>query len=702
MRYQIVKDIPGYLRIRFGRCAFTDVQGYGIAEEIRRAAGVADVTTTPANGGVLVRYDVKLASCRTRILGVLDSLDRLDLPISKGSEEQLAYEAGNNLKTGIFTRAGGFALRRLFLPPILRNAWTAVRSLGYISEGLKHLVGKRELSVEVLDATAISAAMLTGMFGSAGEIMLLLDISSMLEEYTHARSRLALSQSLAFDVDKVCLVSGEGDVLVPLDDVREGDMIRVRTGSMVPVDGMVVDGEAAVNESSMTGESKLAIKAIGSSVFAGTVVDDGNIVVKVRNVGSDTRIQNILRMVDESNKAKASIQSKAERLADAIVPFNLLAFIGILAVTRNMVRAMSVLLVDYSCAIKLSTPIAIMSGMREAADRGMVVKGGKFFEMIAAADTIVFDKTGTLTMASPQVVRVIAVDSRYSEDEILRISACLEEHFPHSMARAVVAAAEERGILHDEEAHADVKYIVAHGIASSLGASAVLLGSAHYIFEDEGVTLPEGYLQMLDEIASGCSVIHLAIDRRPVGAICIADPLREEAEKAVDKLRELGIGRIVMLTGDSEGAAKAAAGQLGISEWRSQVLPEEKALIIAELKEQGGTVLMVGDGVNDSPALAEADCSLAMVDASDIAREVADVTLLNSSLDELVTLRKLSSRLVKRVADNYKAIVVFNTGLLVAGVLGLLQPTVSAVLHNSSTALIAASSMRPLMSDFER
>lgn len=702
MQHRIVKDLPGYLRVRFGRLAFDDEQGYGIAEELRRVSGVMSVTVTPANGGVLVRYDADYKLCRDCIIKMLSTFDRSDLPVAKASDEQIKREVDSKFATDLVVKVGSFALRRLLLPTPLRNAWTAICSVRYIVKGLHHLVGRRELSVEVLDATAIGAAMLNRMFGSAGEVMLLLDISDMLEEYTHSRSKLALEQSLALNIGDVWLVTDEGDISVSVDDVREGDLVRVRTGAMVPVDGTVVEGEAALNESSMTGESKLVIKGMGSTVFAGTVVDDGNIVVRARRVGSGTRIQNIVKMVDESEKTKAGVQGKAEHLADAIVPFNLLAFFGVLAITRNMVKAMSVLMVDYSCAIKLSTPVAVMSALREAANRGIVVKGGKYFEAISAADTIVFDKTGTLTTASPTVDQVISFDESYSGEDLLRISACLEEHFPHSMARAVVNAADERGLAHDEEAHAEVKYIVAHGIASFLDGKDVVLGSAHYVFEDEGVALPRDYKKVLAEKASGSSVINLAIDRKLVGAICISDPLREEAANIVHRLRDSGFGSVVMLTGDSDGAARVVAEKLGITEYRSQILPEDKARIVSELKEQGRTVVMVGDGVNDSPALAEANCSIAMIDASDIAREVADVTLLNSSLEEILTLRELGNGLISRINRNYRGIVACNTALLVGGVLGFLQPTTSALLHNGSTALITASNMRSLLTDSER
>lgn len=696
MRYRVIKDLPGYLRVRYGRLAFTDEEGYGIAEQLRRVLGVVDVRTASANGSVLVKYDTNYRHCKDRVLSVLGTLRRGALPVAKASDEQASYEVVSDFVGKLSVKVASYALRRVLFPAPLRCAWTLLRSLKFIGAGLHHLVVRRELTVEVLDATAISAALLQGMYGSAGSVMLLLDISDLLEEYTHARSRVALEQSLALNIDEVWLVTEDGDVPVGLDDVRAGDCVRVRSGSMIPVDGEVVEGEAAVNEASMTGESRLAIKKAGKSVFAGTVVDDGAIVVEARKVGDETRINNIVHMVDESEKLKAGVQSKAEHLADAIVPFSFLAFFAVLVGSRNMAKAMSVLMVDYSCAIKLSTPVAVMSAMREAASRGIVVKGGRYLETVAEADTIVFDKTGTLTTATPTVEQVISF-GEMDEDAVLRLAACLEEHFPHSMAHAVVNEAKRRGLGHEDEPHAEVRYIVAHGIASSIGGKEVVLGSAHYVFEDEGVKKPRGYEAKVEKRAFGCSVIYLAVDRKLEGAICISDPVREEAAETIASLRADGFDNVVMLTGDSSSAAAAAAEKLGITEYRAQVLPEDKARIVNEFKRRGNKVIMVGDGINDSPALAAADCSIAMVDASDIAREVADVMLLRSSLDEILELRRLGKRLMRRINRNYRFIVGFNTALLAGGVAGVLQPTVSALLHNTSTMLVTACNMRALL-----
>ena len=638
---------------------------------------------------------------RDAVLRLLGNLHRGDLPSAASPDDvQSSHELTSRFVTRASAKVGGHFLRKLLLPVPLRNIWTVATSLRFITRGLRALVGRGQLTVEVLDATAITAAMCQGMFSSAASVMLLLDISDMLEEYTHSRSRVALEQSLALNMGEVWLVTDDGpDVEVPLDAVGAGDCIRVRTGAMIPVDGEVTSGEAAVNEATMTGESRLVVKDAGSSVFAGTLVDDGSIVVRAREVGADTRVQGIVALVDESEKLKAGVQSKAERLADAIVPASFVAFFGVLALTRNMTKALSVLMVDYSCAIKLSTPVAVMSAMREAASRGIVVKGGRYLETIAEADTIVFDKTGTLTTATPTVKGIVAL-ADMGERELLGLAACLEEHFPHSMARAVVAEARRRGISHDDEAHAEVTYLVAHGIASEVDGKHTVLGSAHYVFEDEGIAPPEGAAaEKLARASRGCSTIYLAIDGVLEGAICITDPLRDGAAATVAALREVGFEHVVMLTGDAEGAARAAASELGIDEWRAQVLPEDKSRIVGEYRDAGHTVVMVGDGVNDSPALAAADCSVAMVDASDVAREVADVTLLGSSLDEILTLRELGVSLMRRINRNYSIIVSFNSGLLAGGVAGLLQPTVSSVLHNGLTMLITAANMAPLLGE---
>lgn len=696
MRYALTCDFPGRLRVRFGQNSFLDAQGYGIADALLRVRGVRKALTASANGSVLVEYDEHEPHCRERILKTLASLKRLDLPEGSPSDDQRQSEVDNRFAREAIGIVARRYLRKAFLPAPIRHAICVWHALPFIVKGLRHLFA-RQLTVELLDATAITALLLRGSFDSAGTIMMLLKISDCMERYTHERSRMALAQSLAINVNEVWLVSDDGtDVKIPLSQVRSGDHIRVRTGAMVPVDGTVLEGEAAINEASMTGESRLVLKENGDSVFAGTVIEEGSLVVQVRGAGAETRISRIVSMIDESAKLKAGAQSRAERLADAIVPYNLLAFILVALFTRDVNKAMAVLMVDYSCAIKLSTPVAIMSAMREAANEGIVVKGGRYLELMAQADTIVFDKTGTLTTAQPKVKRVIPLGT-LDEDEVLKMAACLEEHFPHSMARAVVAMADERGILHEDELHAEVKYLVAHGIVSTINGKKAIIGSWHFVFEDESVSAPPRLKQRIARMAPGCSVIFLAVDNQLEGAICISDPLRSGAADAIAALRAAGFENIAMLTGDAENAARAVARELGISEYRSQVLPEDKARIIEEYRAAGHTVVMVGDGVNDSPALAKADVSVAMVDASDIAREVADITLLHSSLDTILKVRALSRALMRRILNDYHFIVTFNTALIILGVAGILPNTTSALLHNGSTMAITARNMTPLL-----
>lgn len=697
MRYKLACDFPGRLRVRYGRVAFTDEEGYGIAESLLGIPGVQKVITSTANGSVLVVYDEDDPAARTQILSVLGGLGRHGLPTGTPTDDQRQAEIDDKFARDLLGIIAKRYLLRLVLPAPIRHVRAVIQAVPFIVKGVRCLM-ERGLTVEVLDATAITASLLRGSFDSAGTIMMLLKISELMERYTHARSRMALEQSLGLNIDEVWLVAEDGsERQVPLARIGEGDLIRVRTGCMVPVDGTVVAGEAALNEASMTGESRLVPKEAGSSVFAGTVLEEGTLDVRVRQAGADTRISRIVSMVEDSEKLKAGAQSRAERLADAIVPFNLLAFAAVFAITRNVEKAMAVLMVDYSCAIKLSTPVAIMSAMREAARDGMLIKGGRYLEMMADADTIIFDKTGTLTTAQPKVRRVIALGDM-PEDDVLRLGACLEEHFPHSVARAVVAEAQERGVNHDRELHAEVEYVVAHGLASTVNGKRAFIGSWHFVFEDEGVTPPPRLRARMSRMAPGCSIIYLAVNGELQGAICIDDPVRDEAAGTIAQLREAGFRNIVMLTGDAENAARKVARELGIDEYRSQVLPEDKARIIEEYRKAGHVVAMVGDGVNDSPALAKADVSIAMVDASDIAREVADITLLDSSLDAILKARALSCALMTRIQNDYRFIVAFNTALIVFGVAGVLPNTTSALLHNGSTMLITARNMTPLMS----
>ena len=525
--------------------------------------------------------------------------------------------------------------------------------------------------------------------------MFLLQISELLEDYTRERTKLALSEQLALNIDYVWLLDNGTEIKVPFSEVQVGDKVVVRAGNVIPFDGTVCDSEAMVNQATMTGESQPVHKKDGDSVFAGTTVEMGEITVCVRSLSDGSRLQKIIGLIDESENLKAGIQSRAEHLADAIVPYSFPAFFLALALTGSLRRALCVLMVDFSCAIKLSTPVSVISAMREAAETGALVKGGKYLEILSEADAIVFDKTGTLTNANPEVTDVIAFNG-FERDYVLRTAACLEEHFPHSVAAAVVNKAREEGLLHEEE-HAKVEYLVAHGIATDYNGKRAIIGSGHFVFEDENVPLSDEQKRLIEERADGNSAIFLAIGGVLAGMLLIDDPVRDNAKTIIHDLRKLGIGHICMLTGDSEAAAKRVSESLGLDMHRSQVLPEDKSSFVKELQEQGHKVIMVGDGVNDTPALAAADVSVAMCGGSDIAREVADISLCEDDIANLVTLRKLSMELMKRISGNYRFIVGFNAGLIVSGVAGIISPATSALLHNTSTMLISAKSMTKLI-----
>ena len=585
---------------------------------------------------------------------------------------------------------------KMFLPSCFRVPITIFRSLKYIKKALKSLLDCK-VNVDVLDGASITSCLLQRNFKTAGTVMFLLSVSGLLEDYTHARTKAVLTDSLAIKTDKVWLVTKDGDVLIPIDDLSIGDNIRVQTGKVIPIDGTVVSGDANVNESSMTGEPLPAHKQEGNSVFAGTVVEEGSLVIKVRELASNTKISKIIDLINDSENLKAGVQSHAERLADRIVPFSFLGFFAVLAFTRNITKAVSLLMVDYSCAIKLSTPIAVISAIKEAADNKITIKGGKYLEAFANADTIVFDKTGTLTNAEPTLEKVISF-SEYSEDDILRIAACLEEHFPHSVANAVVIAAAQRGLSHIEE-HTQVNYIVAHGISTTLHGKRAVIGSKHFVVEDENVEITQEQQEKINEKSGACSVLYLSVGGELIGVLCISDPPRKEAKKAIELLKSHGIKNVVMLTGDSFKAAKATAEMLGITEYKYQVLPEQKHGYVERLKSDGNKVIMVVDGINDTPALAAADVSVAMSDASDIARETADITITNSDITELVRIRILSELLMRRINKNYRFIIGFNSALMLSGLIGIITPSLSALLHNASTMLICAKSMSPLIDD---
>ena len=664
MKFKIVYDQPGRIRFRAGAYAFEKMHEPRIHIACVSEPYVQKAVVHSENGGILLEYE---NGCREQVIDFVRNLDIASLPESEPDTEYQLQALDSDFKNKLAFMIARRYLAKLFIPAPIRTVHLIYRGLKFVAKGLNCL-GEGKLSVEVLDGAAIGASILQRNYESAGTIMFLLNVSSLLEDYTKARTRTALTASLAVKVDNVWVVRDGVDVQVRMQDVQVGDLVRVRSGSMIPVDGTVAEGDAFVNEATMTGESQAVHK--------------------------NTKIQKIIELIDRSEDLKASIQSRAERLADGIVPFSFLGFGLTLLFTRNITKAVSILMVDYSCAIKLSTPISVISALREAADRNMTVKGGKYLEEFALADTIVFDKTGTLTKAEPKLERVIPFGGR-SEEEVLRTAACIEEHFPHSMARAIVRGAAERGIDHEEE-HADVKYIVAHGIATTLDGERAVIGSKHFVVEDEKIAVGEAEQKKIDELAGAASVIYLAIGGNLAGVLCISDPPRDEAAEAIRMLRERGIKHVAMITGDSQKAAERTAQLLGIDTFFAQVLPEDKHRYVEKMKAEGRRVIMVGDGINDAPALAAANVSVAMSDASDIARETADVTLRSENLRDLAELRMLSTQLMDRIQANYRFIVAFNTSLLAAGFFGILAPSTSALLHNLSTMAICAKSMTPL------
>ena len=588
----------------------------------------------------------------------------------------------------------GHFFRKLFLPAPIRAAYTVWRSIAFVWKGVRCLL-RRRLEVEVLDALSIGVSVLRGDFSTAGSVMFLLNLGSLLEEWTRKKSLDDLARSMALNVDKVWVRSQGTEVLLPLTKVQPGDEIVVRSGNMVPLDGTVIEGEAMVNQAALTGESMPVRKANGATVYAGTVVEEGECVFLSKAAGGANRYDKIVAMIEESEKLKSSTENRALELADKLVPWCLAGTIVTYALTRNVTRAISILMVDFSCALKLSMPLAVLSAMRECGTAHITVKGGKYLEALAKADTIVFDKTGTLTRATPQVVDIIPF-SNSEKDDVLRLAACLEEHFPHSMANAVVRAAKERGISH-EEMHSEVEYIVAHGIASRVGGTRVVIGSAHFIFEDEGCTIPAGEQAKFDALDPQYSHLYLAASGVLAGVICIADPLRPEAASVLRQLHKLGIRNTVMMTGDSYRTAEAIARQVGVDQFFAEVLPEDKANFVQKAKAEGRTVVMIGDGINDSPALSAADIGIAINSGAAIAREIADVTIKADSLEELVTLKTIANALQHRVSSNYRFVLSFNSTLIVLGALGILQPAASAMLHNLSTIGISLRSMTNLI-----
>ena len=586
--------------------------------------------------------------------------------------------------------------RKFLLPYPISAAYTTIMSAKYIWKGIKTLM-ERKLEVPVLDATAIGVSILRSDFDTAGSVMFLLGIGELLEEWTHKKSVDDLARTMSLNVGKVWLKTEDQAVLVPSSKIKAGDQVVVHMGNVIPFDGEVVDGEAMINQASLTGESVPVRRTIGNYVYAGTVVEEVEVTINVKAVGGSSRYEKIAAMIEDSEKLKSGLESRAEHLADKLVPYSLGGTALTWLLTRNTTKALSILMVDFSCALKLAMPISVLSAIREAGMYKITVKGGKYLEAVAEADTIVFDKTGTLTKAKPTVAKVVSFNEM-NEDELLRIAACLEEHFPHSMAKAVVSAAKAKHLDH-EEMHSKVEYIVAHGISTQIEGKKAVIGSYHFVFEDEKVIIPDGKKEQFDNLPEEYSHLYMAIEGKLAAVICIEDPLREEAAEVIKELREAGLSKIVMMTGDSERTAKAIAKRVGVDEYYAEVLPEDKASFCDKEKAAGRKVIMIGDGINDSPALSAANVGIAISDGAELAREIADITVGADNLRELVTLKKISNGLIKRISHNYHTIVGFNAGLIALGVCGVIMPTTSALLHNTSTLLIGLKSMQNLLDE---
>ena len=690
MKFVVKHEIKGRIRVHFcqKRMTFEEadtLQYYLDSQEMITSSKVQERTQDAT---------ICYTGEKSAVIALLRSFqyEKVDVPdvYRQNSGRETNREYWDKLVTKVVVHYGN----KLFLPMPIRTVITGVKSVKYIYQGI-HTLLQRKIEVPVLDATAIGVSMFRGDISTAGSVMFLLGIGEILEEWTHKKSVDDLARSMSLNISRVWLCNDGQEMLVPTTEIQTGDLVRVHMGNMVPFDGTVAEGEAMVNQASLTGESEPVRKYIESTVYAGTVVEEGELTIRVKETNGASKFDKIVTMIEESEKLKSGLESKAEHLADRLVPYTLLGTGITYLLTRNMTKAISVLMVDFSCALKLAMPISVLSAIREASNYHVTVKGGRYLEAMAEADTIVFDKTGTLTKAQPTVKQVVAFNGM-SENELLRIAACLEEHFPHSMAKAVVQAAIDRHLVH-EELHSKVEYIVAHGISSKINDKKVVIGSYHFVFEDEKCAVPNGMMEAFDKLPSECSHLFMAIDHELAAVICIEDPLREEAAAVVRKLKETGISKVVMMTGDSDRTAKAIAARVGVDEYYSEVLPEDKASFVEEEKKAGRKVIMIGDGINDSPALSAADIGIAISDGAEIAREIADITVGADSLNELVTLKLISDGLMKRIHKNYRFIVGFNTGLIVLGVAGILQPATSALLHNTSTLMIGLKSMQDIL-----
>ena len=690
MKCTILHEGKGRMRVHVEKVRITLHRADVLEAYLNHHDAIVHAAVYERTGDVVITYTGKRTAAIAILAGYKFDVAEYDALVTSADSRRLNREYQDKM----FDLVAGRCLRKLFLPAPLDAAYTAFRSIHFLWKGVRCVLSRR-LEVEVLDALSIGVSLLRGDFGTAGSVMFLLNLGSLLEEWTRKKSLDDLARSMALNVDKVWVRSQGTEVLVPLTKVRSGDEVVVRSGNMIPLDGTVLEGEAMVNQAALTGEAMPVRKTEGSTLYAGTVVEEGECVFIAKAEGGSNRYDKIVAMIEESEKLKSSTENRALVLADKLVPWCLGATVVTYLLTRNATRAISCLMVDFSCALKLSMPLAVLSAMRECGSYHITVKGGKYLEALSQADTIVFDKTGTLTRATPQVVEVVPF-SGCNEREVLQLAACLEEHFPHSMANAVVRAAKERGISH-EEMHSEVEYIVAHGIASRVGGERVVIGSHHFVFEDEKCTIPAAEQQKFDALKPAYSHLYMAASGQLVGVICISDPLRPEAAAVLNGLRALGIRNTVMMTGDSERTAAAIAKQVGVDRFFAEVLPEDKANFVQQAKAEGHTVVMIGDGINDSPALSAADIGIAINSGAAIAREIADVTIKADSLEELVALKAIANSLQKRVHANYRFVLTFNSALIALGALGILQPASSAMLHNLSTIGISLKSMTNLL-----
>ena len=690
MRFKIEHEIRGRVRLHICQKRMTCRQADQLEYFLTKLNGVISVKVVERNQDVVICY----SDNREEMLRAIQrfSYEKAEAPESylQNSGREMNGEYWEKMVNHVVLHYG----KKIFLPLPVRTFLTTLKSVKYIWKGVRTLA-KCRIEVPVLDATAIGVSMLRGDFSTASSVMFLLGFGEILEDWTHKKSVDDLARSMSLNVSKVWLITEDSEVQVGTDEIKPGDRVRIHMGTVIPFDGIVTEGEAMVNEASLTGESMPVAKHESSYAYAGTVMEEGELTIRVKETSGSTKFEKIVTMIEETEKLKSAVESKAEHLADRLVPYTLAGTALTYALTRNVTKALSILMVDFSCALKLAMPISVLAAIREANAHHITVKGGKFLEAVAEADTIVFDKTGTLTKAQPTVVDVVSFNGD-SKENLLRLAACMEEHFPHSMAKAVMDAAKERGLTH-EEMHSKVEYIVAHGISTMVDGRKAIIGSHHFVFEDEKCTIPVGKEELFRNLPEEYSHLYLGIEGKLAAVICIEDPLRPEAPEVVKALRKAGFTQIVMMTGDSDRTAKAIATRVGVDKYYSEVLPEDKAKFVEEAKAQGRKVLMVGDGINDSPALSAADVGIAISDGAELAREIADITIGADDLSVMVTLKEISNGLMDKIHKNYRRIVGINGSLIALGVTGVIQPTMSALLHNTSTLLIGMDSMKSVL-----